>query len=430
MHAQPALPAARGRARSVASWCLFDWAASSFNTVIGTFVFSVYFARGIHGDEVEGSALWGLAIGLSGLAVALLSPVLGAIADRGGRRKPWLAVFVTATVVPTALLWFALPSPSFIAYTLALVVLASVTFELAGVFYNAMLPSVAPRAMLGRVSGWGWGLGYIGGLTCLAVALFGLIGLGGAPPLIALDTAESANIRATGPLVAVWFTLFALPLFLFTYDEPSSGLSTAAAVRQGLATLIDTLRRIRAYGNIVRYLIASALYRDGLATLFAVGGLYAAGTFGMAFDQILVFAIGLNVTAGLGAALFAFVDDRVGSKPTILVALAGLIGFGIPLLLISDPTWFIILALGLGLFVGPAQAASRSLMARLSPPDMETEMFGLYALTGKAAAFVGPIAFAAATQAFDSQRVGMATIVLFFLAGGLILLTVREPGRD
>lgn len=379
---------------------------------------------------MEGSALWGLAIGLSGLAVALLSPVLGAIADRGGRRKPWLAVFVAATVVPTALLWFALPSPSFIAYTLALVVLASVTFELAGVFYNAMLPSVAPRAMLGRVSGWGWGLGYIGGLTCLAAALFGLIGLGGAPPLIALDTAESANIRATGPLVALWFALFALPLFLFTYDEPSSGLSPAAAVRQGLATLIDTLRRIRAYGNIVRYLIASALYRDGLVTLFAVGGLYAAGTFGMEFEQILIFAIGLNVTAGLGAALFAFADDRVGSKPTILVALAGLIGFGIPLLLISDPTWFIILALGLGLFVGPAQAASRSLMARLSPPDMETEMFGLYALTGKAAAFVGPIAFAAATQAFDSQRVGMATIVLFFLAGGLVLLTVREPGRD
>jgi UMF1 family MFS transporter len=308
-------------------------------------------------------------------------------------------------------------------------VFASVAFELANVFYNAMLPSVAPPGMTGRVSGWGWGLGYMGGLACLAVALFGLIGFGGAPPLLPVPAAEQAGVRATALLVAAWFAVFALPLFLFAPDRPATGIGAGRAVREGLATLWRTLREVRRYGDIVRFLIASALYRDGLATLFAVGGLYAAGTIGMDFDRILVFAIGLNVTAGLGAAGFAFLDDAAGSKRTVLLALGGLIGFGVPLLLISDADWFIVLALGLGLFVGPAQAASRSLLARLAPPHMETEMFGLYALTGKSIAFLGPVLFGLVTAAFDSQRAGMATILLFFVAGGALLLTVREPRR-
>ena len=368
-------------------------------------------------------------IGLSGLAVALLSPILGAIADRAGRRKPWLAVLVAITVGATCLLWFAEPSPDFVVFALVVVGLAAVSFELAGVFYNAMLADVAPKSMIGRVSGWGWGLGYIGGLTCLATALFGLIGFGDMAPLLGLPEGNSENVRATTLLVGIWFAAFALPLFLFTPDRPASGQRLGTAVRQGLATLRQTIRDVRRYGQIVRFLIASALYRDGLATLFAVGGLYAACTYGMSFSEILIFAIGLNVTAGLGAALFAQVDDRIGSKPTILIAIAGLIGFGIPLLLLSDPQWFIGLALGLGLFVGPAQAASRSLLVRISPAEMVTEMFGLYALTGKSLAFLGPIAFALATDAFGSQRAGMSTILIFLAAGGLLLLGVREPSR-
>ena len=414
-------------ALGIFSWCLYDWANSAFNTVIGTFIFSVYFARGIYGDETEGSAVWAAAIGWAGLSVALLSPVLGAIADSAGRRKPWLAGLVTVTVVATTALWFAAPDASYIVYALALVVVASVAFELSGVFYNAMLPGVAPPHLLGRVSGWGWGLGYFGGLACLATALFGLIGLGDTPPLLSLGDDQAENVRAVAPLVALWFALFSLPLFLFAPDTASSRVPLRQAVREGLRTLARTIAEVRRYGNIVRFLIASALYRDGLATLFAVGGLYAAGTFGMGFDQILVFAIGLNVTAGLGAGAFAFMDDRMGSKPTVLVALAGLVSFGLPLLLIDDADWFVVLALGLGLFVGPAQAASRSLMARLAPHHMMTEMFGLYAFTGKSLAFLGPFAFAGATAAFDSQRAGMATILIFLLIGGALLMTVREP---
>lgn len=410
------------------AWCLYDWANSAFNTVIGTFVFSVYFARGIYGDEVAGSALWGYVLGLAGLAVALSSPVLGAIADNGGRRKPWLAVFTAVTVLTTALLWQALPDQRYIVYALVLVAVATIAFELAQVFYNAMLADIAPPGGIGRLSGFAWGLGYIGGLACLVLCLVGFI----QPdvPWFGVGTDQAANVRATTFVVALWFALFSIPLFLLTPDRPSTGLGTGAAIRAGLSQLAMTLTSLRSYGNIVRFLIASALYRDGLATLFAVGGLYAAGTFGMSFEQILIFAIGLNVTAGLGAAGFAFLDDRSGSKRTILIALLGLMIFGFALLVIEGITLFIGLALCLGIFVGPAQAASRSLMARISPADMQTEMFGLYALTGKSIAFLGPVAFGLLTDAFDSQRAGMASILVFWLAGGALLLTVKETRAD
>lgn len=423
--------------RGIAAWCLYDWASSAFNTVIGTFVFSVYFARSIYGDpagagcaeDPAGSALWGYILGISGLAVAIASPILGAIADRGGRRKPWLGLFVALTVVPTALLWFAEPDRAFAVYALVLVAVASIAFELSGVFYNAMLPDIAPAGMVGRISGWGWGLGYAGGLSALALSLFGFVGFGEMAPLVDVGTERAENLRATAPLVAVWFAVFALPLFLLTPDRPGLATTPLAAVREGLALLGRTIASVRRLGNVLRFLIASALYRDGLTTLFAVGGLYAACTMGMGFAEIIVFAIGLNVTAGLGAAGFAWLDDGMGSKKTIVIALLGLIAFGIPLLMVTSSGLFIGLALGLGIFVGPAQAASRSLMAKLAPPDAATEFFGLYALTGKAAAFAGPILFAVLTDAFASQRAGMTGILALWVAGGALLLTVREPGR-
>ena len=415
---------------AIAAWCLFDWANSAFNTVIGTFVFSVYFARGIVGDETAGSALWAQAMAVSAVLIAVLSPVLGAIADRAGRRKPWVALFVALCVVPTCLLWFAGPDPSFLWYALALAVVASVGHELSQVFANAMLTTVAPQRMLGRVSGWAWGLGYLGGLACLATALFALIGLGDTPPLLALPTGQSEHVRASALLVAAWFAVFSLPLFVLVREGGQPTTPLRRAVGEGLRQLKDTVRRLPRHGQVLRFLIASALYRDGLSTLFTVGGLYAAGTFGMGFDQLLVFAIGLNVTAGLGAFGFAFVDDRSGSKLTILIALAGLIAVGIPILLVTEAGMFIALALVLGIFVGPAQAASRTLMARLSPQALQTEFFGLYALTGKAVAFLGPTAFAVVTATFDSQRAGMATILVFWTVGALVLLTVREPVRE
>ncbi len=416
------------RRLGLGAWCLYDWANSAFNTVIGTFIFSVYFARGIYGDETDGAAVWGYAIGVAGLAVALLSPVLGSIADRGGRRKPWILFFLAVTVTATAMMWFAEPDDAFVIYALVLIIIASVAFELGSVFYNAMLPTIAPPGMIGRISGWGWAMGYAGGLACLAACLFLLVQA--ETPIFGFSTENAENVRATALLVAVWFTVFAIPLFLFTPDTPPTGEPMPRQITRGLSILWHTLKQIRQQANLVRFLIASALYRDGLSTLFAVGGLYAAGTFGLTFEQILMFAIGLNVTAGLGAAGFAFIDDWVGPKPTILVALSALVGLGITILAISDATLFIVLALALGTFVGPTQAASRSMMARMAPKGMETEMFGLYALAGKSISFIGPVMYGVATSLFQSQRAGMATIVLALAAGGAILMTVAAPPRD
>ncbi len=418
----------KGGKASVFSWCLYDWANSAFSTVIITFVYSVYFARGIVGDETTGSAQWSFAIALSGLAIAVASPVLGAVADHYGARKHWLAVMTVLFVIPTALLWFGMPDPAAVnvMFVLTLVVLANIAFEIAIVFANAMLPHIAPAGMMGRVSGWAWGMGYLGGLACLAAALFGLIGLGESEPLLALPREDSRHIRASGPLTALWIVFFTLPLLFFTHDAGRTGLTVMQAIRRGLGQLRETLVHIRRHGNLVRFLIASAIYRDGLNTLFAIGGIYAAGTFGMDFEEILIFAIGLNIAAGLGASLFAFLDDWIGSKPTIMTALLGLIVSGAVILLIGSKELFIMMALVLGIFIGPTQAASRTLAGRLARPDMVTQTFGLYAFTGKSIAFFGPLCFGWATLLFDSQRAGMATILLFWLVGLVLLAMVRE----
>lgn len=413
--------------RGIAAWCLFDWGNSPYGTVIETFIFSVYFAAAIYGDEVAGGSVWAYTAAGAGLALALLGPILGAIADRTGRLKPWLAGLVAITALSTLGLWFARPDESYIALTLVLVAISMVGFEVSLVFYNAMLPAIAPPAYLGRISGWAWGLGYFGGLACLALCLFGLVGLGSEGGFLGVPTEDGQNLRATALLVGVWMIVFAVPLFVFTPDTPATGVGARQAVREGLIQLKNTLANIRHYKMVVRFLIASALYRDGLATLFAVGGLYAAATMGMNFQEILIFAIGLNVTAGLGAAGMAYLDDRIGSRTTILCALAGLIAFGAPLIVVTDIWWFVGLALGLGIFIGPTQAASRSLMARLSPPGMTTEMFGLYGLAGRSTAFIGLLLFGLVSDITGSQRAGLTLILVLLVAGGLLLLGVREP---
>ncbi|HEY0901981.1 MAG TPA: MFS transporter [Micavibrio sp.] len=417
--------------KSIFAWCLFDWGNSAFSTVIITFIFSVYFARGVVGDETYGAALWGYALAASGILIALLSPPLGAIADDYGARKKFLTVFSLLCVVPTALLWFAAPDPSWsnILLVLALVVIANVGFEIALVFSNAMLPAIAPAHMIGRISGWAWGLGYMGGLFCLVLSLLALVGLGDIKPLIALPQENSEHIRATAPLVALWYLLFLIPLLLFTTDNQRTGLSMSQAARKGFADMLHTLKNLRDYKNLATFMAASMIYRDGLNTLFAVGGLYAAGTLGMSFEQILIFAIGLNVTAGIGAAGFAWLDDGIGSKRTIMIALAGLIVTGIGIIFVEDVTLFIGLALVLGIFLGPVQSASRTLAARLAPPAMINQVYGFYGLTGKAISFAGPLLFAVATQAFDSQRAGIATIIVFWVVGMVLLIKVREPQK-
>ncbi len=400
--------------RSLVSWSLYDWANSAFTTVVVTFVFATYFAKSVAVDPVTGAAQWGFANSFSAFIIAILAPVLGAIADKGGRRKPWIFGFTALAVTLTAALWFVEPDTGFVLFALILMIFANVGFEMAIVFYNAMLPDIAPRAMIGRISGWAWGLGYFGGLGCLVIIL------------TTFDTSSLVQIRATSLLVAVWFAVFSIPLFLFTTDNPSNGLSWAAAVRGGLTSLVDTLRRVGDHRVIIRFLIARIIYNDGLITLFAMGGVFAASAFGMTTNEILQFAVFINITAGIGAIGFAWIDDRIGSKLTILLSLAGLIVLGAIVITVESKFMFLIFGSALGFFVGPVQAASRSMMAHLAPPELRTEMFGLFAFSGKATAFLGPLLFGLVTTAVGTTRGGIATILVFFLVGGLLLLGVPD----
>jgi UMF1 family MFS transporter len=418
--------------RSVGAWCLYDWGNSAFATVIITFVFSVYFGRGMIGDETQGAAQWGLAIAASGLLIAILSPFLGAVADQYGARKPWVWWLTLICATATAGLYIGAPGagPGMVLLVLALVVVANTAFEIALVFNNAMLPHLAPAQFMGRVSGWAWGMGYAGGLVCLVLALVGLVGIGGMEPLVHLPTGNSENIRAVGPLVAVWMVLFTIPMMLFTRDMPRATKKISAVMRDGVAQTWAGIRALKGQPNMLRFLIGSAIYRDGLNTLFAMGGIFAAGTFGMSFQDILIFAIGLNVTAGLGAVLFSFMDDLKGSRQTIILSLIGLIVAGCAVLMVEDKQIFIILALVMGLFIGPVQSASRTLAARIAPADQVGQVFGLYALTGRVVSFFGPAAYAVAVMVFQTQKAGMATILLFWLVGMVILMRVKEQEGD
>ena len=411
--------------KGLIAWCTFDWANSAFPTVIVTFVFAAYFTKAVAADEITGTSQWSFAISLSMLATALLSPLLGAIADHGGRRKPWVGGFTLLMVAATSLLWFAAPKAPDVFWVLLCFGLANFAFETGTVFYNAMLPSIAPPAMIGRISGWGWGVGYVGGLACLAVALLLLIRP--EPPLFGLDAATAEPVWATALLVAAWMVLFSLPFFLLTPDRPGSGLPAREAVRRAVASLRNTIADLRRYRQIALFLLAHMIYTDGLNTLFAVGGIYAAVTFDMSFDQLLLFGIALNVTAGAGAFAFGWVDDAIGPKPTVLIALAAIGVLGAAILLVQSQTLFWAFALPIGIFLGPAQSASRSLMARISPPEVTTEMFGLFALSGKATAFFGPAVFGWVTALAGSQRIGLSTILIFLAVGAALLAPVRVP---
>ncbi len=415
------------RRAGVAAWCLYDWANSAFPTVITTFIFAAYFTQSVAATPVEGTVLWSRLLMFTGFVVAVISPLLGAIADNTGSRKPWILVFSAFCCLVTLLLWFVEPSSDYVLAAIILYATAAIAYQFAIVFYDSMLPHIASADRIGRISGWGWALGYLGGIACLLGCLWIL--RGGAAEFFGLDEDRAEPVRATSIFVALWFAVFSVPLFLMTRDRAPTGLSLCAATRAGIRQLWGTLRLLDRKAPITRFLIAHMFYNDGLVTLFAFGGIYAAAEFAMEPADILIFGITLNIAAGAGAAGFAWVDDAIGPKRTILLALTGLIlsGAGIILARSSVPFW--IFATALGFCVGPAQASGRSLMARLSPEHMATEMFGLYALAGKATAFSGPLVMGLIVQWTGSQRAGMASVLVFLALGGLILFTVREPER-
>lgn len=410
--------------KTLVAWCLYDWACSAFPIIVTTFVFATYFTTHIAVDEITGTYQWANATACAGVLIAILGPIFGAISDHRGRHKRWLLFFTLVCIICSALLWFATPDVSRVFFTLTCVIVGTVALEIAFIFYNAALPHLVPQNYLGRLSGWAWGLGYFGGIISLSVALF----LIKAPPAW-LDTNTAANVRICAPFIALWYAVFAAPLFFLMSDTQATGLSITQSVKRGLLGLGNTIKNLPQQKNLLLYLIAHLIYADGLNTLFAFGGIYAAGTFKMDLAHVLLFGITMNLTAGLGAVLLAWVDDFLGSKFTIMLSLVCLVLLGIPLLLVHEVKYFWAAALCLSLFLGPVQAASRSLMARLTPPEKSTEMFGLYAFSGKITAFIGPWLLGLATLTFQSQRAGMGTILLFFVVGALLIHFVREPQK-
>ena len=404
----------------IAAWCLYDWANSAFTTLVVTFIYAAYFASAFADDPGRGTALWSRGIAVSALLIAALAPAAGALADRGGRRKCLILSSLVCAAGTAALAFVRPDQPYAVVTALGLFVAANVAFELGLVFYNAFLPAIAPPDRIGRISGYGWGLGYGGGLAALAAALVVFVP---ETPRFGIPTAEGFNLRATNLLVAGWFLVFAIPAFALLKDESAPG--GGVGVRRVFADLAATVRSLRRYRQVGRFLLARLLYNDGLVTIFAFGGIYAVGTFGFSFEELVTFGIVLNVGAGLGALAFGFVDDRIGGKATIGLSVAALAAATVLGALAPTRAWFWVSAVVVGVFIGPNQSASRSLMARFVPAKHESEFFGFFAFSGKVTSFLGPALLGVLSDLY-SQRVGVASLLIFFVLGGLLLWRVDE----
>ena len=414
-------PKTHSQKTRIAAWAMYDFANSSFAAIVVTFVFATYFTKGVvQGDEIRGTHLWSNAVAMTGLIVAVLSPGLGALADRTGYRKKFLLLATIGAVLGTLMLSRAMPGD--IGYAMTWFVIANVGYEIGIVFCNAYLPDLASPSRIGRVSGYAWGFGYVGGVLAMVLALIMFI----LPenPWFGVTKENAGHVRATLLLTAVWFTVFSLPILYVFRDRTvaNSRGAIVAAYRQ----LKQTFHEIRRYREIVKLLAARLIYNDGLVTVFAFGGIYAQGTFGFETTEIIIFGLVLNVTAGIGAFALGYLDDKIGGKNTILVSLVGLILAAILAVLATTKLQFWVAGSLLGLFVGPNQSASRSLMGRFVPHKYENEFFGFYAFSGKATAFMGPFLLGQLTLLFDSQRAGMSVVLGFFLLGGVLLMFVDE----
>jgi Permeases of the major facilitator superfamily len=441
------------------SWAMFDWANQPYFTVITTFIFAPYFTSQVIGDPVQGQSLWGFTLAFSAAVVAIGAPFLGAIADAGGRRKPWLFVLQILLAFACALLWLAQPGqPQLLPLVLVGLILANIAAEYSIMFNNALLPGLETPRRVGWLSGFGWGMGYIGGLIALFAVLIvsrpELIGV--TPPegeaLLGLRRGEFEAERIVGPATAIWVLFFVAPMFLFTPDRPGSGLPIGTVVKDGIRRVIETIRHIRRYGNLLRFLIAYMIYYDGLVAVIGFGGIYAAGIFGWGTTELGLFGIVLNVIAIPAAIAGGWLDDKIGSKRTVQLAILsvalGTVGilsitadailFGIdvaPRVAGSAPfsstgeRVFFLCAVLLGLGMGPMQAASRTMLARLSPPDMVGEFFGLYSLSGRATTFLAPFLIGITTPIFATQRVAAAIVLIFLAVGFAVLWKVHEPPR-
>jgi len=441
----------RATARGAWAWMLFDWANQPFYTLVITFIFAPYFASQVVGDPVAGQALWGQVMTIAALLVAFTAPVLGSVADATGRRKPWIAIFSVLFVIGCMGLWMAEPGREPLWPVLLCFILAFAASEYSLIFTNAMLPDLGPKEEIGRISGSGWAMGYAGGvivliLVLLLVAPSGETGktLIGLNPIFGLDPEKGEPARAMGPLAGVWLAIFALPLFVLTPDAPKR-MALGPAIRQGISSLAGTLRSLPRMGDLTTYLIASLLYRDGLAGLFGFGGIYALGVLGWGITEMGVFGIIAAITGAIGAFLGGRADKAFGPKPVIAISIILLIFVCIAALTTSrgavllipvgeasqlpDIVFFICGGF-MGATAGSLQASSRTLLVYLADGRMPmTEAFGLYALSGKATAFIAITLITVTTTLTGSQALGVSPVIVLFALGLGLLYWVKTPAE-
>jgi len=445
----------RASGRGIWGWMFFDWAAQPFFTVVTTFIFGPYFVSRMASDPTTGQAVWGYGIAAAGLVIAVLSPILGSIADQTGPRKPWIAFFAAIKISSLCLLWLAAPGSNLFLIA-ALFSLASVAAEFSTVFNDSMMPRLVPKSEIGRISNMAWGLGYLGGMIALIFVVTCLAGspetgktIIGINPLFGLDPKLGEDARATGPLSAGWYFLFILPMFLFTPDA-IKGIPIGPAVREGLSELKSTLAEVRRRGGIFRFLVARMIYQDGVNALLALGGTFAAGMFHWSITEIGMFGIILNVVAIFGCLVAARLDTALGSKVIVIISLVllsiatiGIVSTGpgytlFGLWMMPGPDSgglfgtaaekaYIFFGLLIGVAFGPVQASSRSYMARSVTAAESGRYFGIYALAGRATSFLAPFMVASVTVASGSARLGMAVIILFLGIGMAILIKTPYP---
>ena len=432
-------------------WVLFEWARNPYVLVITVYIYATYFTRDIVGDPVRGQALWAAIQGYAGIGVAVLAPFLGAVADAGGRRKPWVAFFAALLALSTAALWFGEPGGRGIGFAGVAVAVAvsNIAYDGSLVFHAAMLPWLVPPKRLGRWSGAGYALGNVAGiiLLVLVLTLFYLP----QHPLFGLNRVTHETERIAGPLCALWFAAFAWPFFVFTPDRPPNRLPVPQMIGQGLASVAGTLRRVRQHRNTAIFLASRMIYNDGQNVMLAFGGVYAAGVFHWGPTESAVYGIILSVFAALGGWLGGNLGDRIGTKRALRLSLAVMIvaavvslGFApdrlfffvaypagkaviaSPLFRTAPELFYIATVMVVAVALVATYANSRAMMARLAPEAHVTEFFGLYALSGEATAFFAPLAVSVATTASGSQQWGMAVIVAFLATGWLGLSFVKE----
>ncbi len=441
---------------------MFDWASQPYNTLLLTFIFGPYFAEvlsnqgiaaGVEPSLAKANAqgVWTLGLTISGLFIALLAPILGAVADSTGRRMPYIYVFSLLYVVGSGSLWLAYPDASNTTLILAFFIIGLIGMEFATAFTNAMLPELGGPDEIGRISGSGWAIGYVGGLVALVIVLFFLAEnaqgrtLIGIKPLFGLDTSLREGTRSVGPFTALWYAVFMIPFFLWVQSNQPKNVKVRGSVKEGLEDLKKTLRKLPESPSFAAYLGSSMLYRDGLSGMYTIGGVYAYGVLGWSVVDVGIFGI-LTVTFGaIFAYIGGFADSRYGPKPVIttcviLLCLAALgivsisrealLGFPVAETSTLPDIAFYVNGAIIGAAGGVLQAASRTMLVRQANPNRMTEAFGIYALAGKATAFLAPALISLATAISGSQRVGVSPVLGLFLIALLLLIWVKPEGED